>query len=129
VYPASAILRAGGIDPVMAATRIGLLELDRVPVRPAPRWLRAVWSGPIAAMTMPWAIYVDPRVLTGDAGVMAPLLFHELVHVRQWRTFGVFGFLRRYLADYLSARLHGLAHYRAYLEIGFEREARELAGH
>jgi hypothetical protein len=55
------------------------------------------------------------------------LLVHELVHVRQWADFGVFGFLRRYLADYLRGRFKGLGHREAYLAIGFEQEARRLA--
>jgi hypothetical protein len=104
-----------------------LVDLDRVRVRPAPKPIRVVWTGPIAAMTLPWAIYVDPQVLTGEPGVLARLVFHELVHVRQWTERGVFGFLGSYLADYLSARLHGASHYDAYLGIRLEREAREIA--
>jgi Domain of unknown function (DUF4157) len=55
------------------------------------------------------------------------LLAHELVHVRQWREEGVFGFLWRYLRAYLSGRRRGLSHREAYRSIYFEVEARELA--
>src|SRR6478735_3939364 len=51
------------------------------------------------------------------------LLRHELVHVRQWREHGVIGFLVRYLAPYLGARLRGYPHWAAYRRIPFEIEA------
>jgi hypothetical protein len=52
---------------------------------------------------------------------------HELVHVRQWRRFGVFGFLRRYLGAYVLWRLRRKGHRGAYLRIPFEIEADWLA--
>jgi hypothetical protein len=51
------------------------------------------------------------------------LLRHELVHVEQWRRFGVLGFLRRYLGAYLVWRLRRHAHWDAYRRIPFEVEA------
>jgi hypothetical protein len=51
------------------------------------------------------------------------LLRHELVHVGQWRRFGVVGFLRRYLRGYLRARWSGWPHWAAYRRIPFEIEA------
>jgi hypothetical protein len=55
------------------------------------------------------------------------LLRHELEHVRQWREFGVLGFLRRYLGAYVRWRLRGYPHLAAYRRIPFEIEAEWLA--
>jgi hypothetical protein len=107
----------------------GLDDADRVPVRPAPPWLVRAWRGPVAAMTLPWAIYVRPDVLTGNRQALARLLVHEMVHVRQWRQLGTIGFGRQYLGGYMSGRRKGLDHYQAYLAIPLESEAREIAGH
>ena len=57
----------------------------------------------------------------------ARLLRHELVHVRQWRSLGVLGFLRRYLAAYLRWRLRGHSHWAAYRRIPLEIEAEWVA--
>ena len=51
------------------------------------------------------------------------LLRHELVHVRQWRRYGAFGFGLRYVGDYLRHRLRGRDHMAAYRRIRFEIEA------
>lgn len=51
------------------------------------------------------------------------LLRHELVHVRQWKRYGVLGFLVRYVGDYLRHRLRGRNHWAAYRRIRFEIEA------
>jgi hypothetical protein len=55
------------------------------------------------------------------------LLRHELVHVGQWRQFGVIGFLRRYLGAYGRARASGYGHWAAYRRIPFEIEAEWVA--
>lgn len=74
------------------------------------------------AMTVGRTIYVRPGHEDSDT-----LIAHELVHVRQWQQYGWFGFLRRYLGDYL----HNLAklrnHMAAYRAIPFEAEARAEA--
>jgi hypothetical protein len=51
------------------------------------------------------------------------LLRHELEHVAQYRRFGFVGFLRRYVRDYLRARLRGHGHRSSYRRIGFEASA------
>jgi hypothetical protein len=51
------------------------------------------------------------------------LLRHELVHVRQWRRFGVAGFAARYAGPYMLWRLRGKDHRSAYLRIPLEIEA------
>lgn len=80
-------------------------------------------------MTLPWAIYIRRDVLGGDAPVLARLVSHELVHVRQWHQLGTLTFLRRYLGDYWRGRRRGLGHTQAYLAISLEQEAREISGH
>jgi len=57
-----------------------------------------------------------------DAGLL--LLAHELVHIGQYRSHGVVGFLRVYVREYLEGRLRGLSHWQSYRAISFEREAR-----
>lgn len=51
------------------------------------------------------------------------LLRHEQVHVRQWRRYGIAGFLVRYFGSYLGLRLRRFGHRNAYLRIPFEIEA------
>lgn len=122
MYPPSAVLDGCGVTPEQACVATGLDDLDAVPIRPAPKWMRRLWRGPVAAMTLPWAIYVDRDHLTSaDSG---PLILHELVHVRQWRRLGSWRFLRIYLADYIRNRRAGMDHQHAYLGIRLEKEAR-----
>jgi hypothetical protein len=78
-------------------------------------------------MTLGSTIYVHPRLLEGDPAVLAGLLAHEVVHVRQWRQLGKAGFLRRYLGEYVSNRRRGLGHDESYRRISFEEEARQLS--
>jgi hypothetical protein len=61
--------------------------------------------------------------LAADAAAAADLLAHELTHVRQYRRYGMAGFLGRYLGEYLRSRLAGASHNDAYRGISFEREA------
>lgn len=128
-YPPSVVARLGGFDPESLRQNLGLADLDRVPVRRAPRWMVRTWRGDVAAMTLPWGIFVRAETLGGDPNRLARLLSHELVHVRQWQQFGLLGFLRRYLGYYWSGRRRGLGHDEAYRAIRFEKEARELSGH
>jgi hypothetical protein len=74
------------------------------------------------AMTLPGIVLIRPECTDS-----ATLLLHESVHVRQWRSHGVTGFLRCYLGDYLRGRRRGLGHHQAYLAIGLEVEARVQA--
>ena len=82
-----------------------------------------VWvGGPVppgaAAITLGPLIVVRRRSAGNER-----LLRHELVHVEQWRRYGVFGFLRRYLGAYLRWRLRGHRHWDAYRRIPLEIEA------
>lgn len=65
-------------------------------------------------------------VRTGAAGNVH-LARHEAVHVRQWRRFGVVGFLTRYLGSYLALRLRAYPHWAAYRRIPLEVEAEWVA--
>ena len=60
-----------------------------------------------------------------DAEFLA-LLAHELVHVAQYRDLGPWCFRWAYLREYLAGRLRWLGHSAAYLNISFERAAREV---
>lgn len=110
-----------------AALRVRLLPIlpEQVSVRslpsrvPSPRW--------VAAITLPWCVYVRQDVLAGDPDRLARLIVHELVHARQWRTHGPAGFIRRYLADYFRGRVRRLSHREAYLRIPLEEEASRIA--
>jgi hypothetical protein len=51
------------------------------------------------------------------------LVRHELVHVRQWRRFGVIGFGVRYVGSYVLWRMRRKDHRGAYLRIPMEIEA------
>ncbi len=77
---------------------------------PVPRGADAITLGPVISMRV-------------HARTSAYLLRHELVHVRQWRRYGLVGFALRYFADYLRWRLRGRGHWAAYRRIRFEVEA------
>ena len=55
-------------------------------------------------------ITVGSMVIVRDGKASPYLLRHELVHVRQWRRYGAFGFSVRYLGSYLLWRLRGKGH-------------------
>lgn len=57
----------------------------------------------------------------------AHLLRHELVHVRQWRRYGVVGFTLRYLGAYTVWRIRLKGHHGAYARIPLEIEAEWVA--
>ncbi len=65
-----------------------------------------------------------PGLVIVRAGHASPyLLRHELVHVRQWRRFGVVGFSARYAGAYVKWRVRRKGHAGAYLRIPMEIEA------
>ena len=98
------------IDPGLAAR----VRIQRVPLLP-PR---------ASGMTIDrFVLLLDDDDRAGTSELMA----HELVHVRQWADHGFFGFLRRYLGDYVRGLWTHKRHRKAYLEIPFEAEARALA--
>lgn len=68
-------------------------------------------------------ITIGSLVIARHGHVSPYLLRHELVHVRQWRRFGVVGFLVRYVGAYTLGRLRRKGHRGAYLRIPLEVEA------
>lgn len=82
-----------------------------------------VWvGGPVPpgadAITLGSLVIVRRRA-ADDAELMA----HEAVHVRQWASLGVVGFLVRYVSAYVRWRLRGYPHWGAYRRIPLEVEA------
>lgn len=55
------------------------------------------------------------------------LVAHEVTHVAQVLRDGTVAFFARYVAEYLGGRARGLDDHEAYLAIGYEVEAREVA--
>jgi hypothetical protein len=89
--------------------------------------LPRVWvGGPVPpgadAITLGSLIIVRRRA-AGDEHLMR----HERVHVVQWRSLGLIGFLRRYLGAYFRWRLRGYPHWGAYRRIPLEIEAEWIA--
>lgn len=126
MYPPHALLRNAGIAIEAVRDRVGLADLRGVKVLPAPWFLRLLWIGDVAAMTLGRRIFVDPSLLrSGDHVRLGRLLVHELVHVGQWERLGWLRFLWTYLSEYLEARREGAGHDEAYRQISLEREARE----
>lgn len=50
---------------------------------------------------------------------------HEMEHVKQYKRYGLFGFIVLYCYWYMVGRLRGLSHWEAYEKIPFEVEARK----
>jgi hypothetical protein len=82
------------------------------------RWIGGPVPPGASAITIGPVISVRRRAASNER-----LLRHELVHVEQWRRYGVVGFLRRYLGSYLGWRLRGHGHWDAYRRIPLEVEA------
>lgn len=82
------------------------------------RWVGGPVPPGAAAITLGSLVSVRRRA-AGDER----LLRHELVHVEQWRRYGVARFLVRYLGAYAGWRLRRHPHRDAYLRIPLEVEA------
>ena len=68
-------------------------------------------------------ITLGSLVIVREGKATPYLLRHELVHVRQWRRYGVFGFAVRYAGSYVYWRVRRKGHRGAYLRIPLEIEA------
>ena len=75
----------------------------------------------VTAVTLGHHVFyaIDSKMITHR------LRTHEMVHVEQYNKLGFFVFLYRYLKEYILLRRTGYDHYHAYLNISFEKEARE----
>ncbi len=104
-----------------------LVAYDHVPMALARdvRIVRVPWlPGGAHGLTLGrFVLLVEDLTRDGTSRLLA----HELVHVAQYDRFGVRGFLRRYLGDYVRQRTRGLNHHEAYLALELEREARRGA--
>ena len=126
---AAEVLASAPPDPDLLETILPRVNPAKVRIRVGPIWFRALWGRRIAAVALPWGIYVRPAVMDRLAAGREPLrntrlVIHELVHVEQWRRFGGVTLMRRYLGDYLNARLRGRSHRDAYRGVRTEVEAR-----
>lgn len=120
------LLNETGWDSDSLRDHIHPIDSENLRLRAASPLMLKTWGPGIQAMTINGWIFVDPVYLTGDRDRLARLAIHELVHVRQWHDFGVAGFLRRYLTEYVQGRRQGMSHRDAYMQIEFEVEAREV---
>lgn len=123
------------VDPLIAAN-IDLARLSAacpgldpftVEVRQAPWVVRLVLPRAVAAVALPWAIYVQPELFAKPRRDLAPLIAHELTHMYQWRTEGILRMSARYVADYLRHRHRTGSHWAAYSRIQYEVDARSAA--
>jgi len=123
---AGRFLRETSLDTDELLSLIDPIQPHRVWLRPASPLMMKLWGSGVSAITFGNWIFVDPEILRGDKRTLERLVIHELVHVRQWAEFGVFGFLRTYIGDYLGGRWRRLSHRDAYLAISLETEARQI---
>ncbi|HWB89078.1 MAG TPA: hypothetical protein VG872_07670 [Acidimicrobiia bacterium] len=122
---AGRLLRETGYDSDMLRSRIAPIDPDRVNVWPASSLVRRFWRAGIKGVTQWRWVLVDPDTLRGDPDLLARLVIHELVHLRQFRDLGFLRFMSRYVYQYWAGRLRGGSARQAYLDIEAEREARE----
>lgn len=120
-------LIAANIDMDRLVTVCPAADPFTVEVRKAPWLLRVLVGRNIAAVAMPWAIYVLPKYLELSRRDLAPLIAHELTHVHQWRTEGLVRMSTSYIADYLRNLVRTRSHWAAYRAISYEVEARSAA--
>lgn len=71
-------------------------------------------------------IYFAPGYYRVDTAEGLSLIAHEVTHCRQYRQHGAWRFRAKYLAAYFNNRRQGMTHERAYFEIPFEKEARDV---
>lgn len=129
---AAEMLVAGGLDVDRVRYHLRRVDPSSTNIQIAPSWFRRFWAKGIAAVCMPWAIYVHPEIMdryTAGEGRnrIATLIAHELTHLEQYRRLGATRHSVRYVSDYLVGRRRGLGHWAAYRAIGLEREARHVA--
>ncbi|MFV0388313.1 MAG: hypothetical protein ACK5NT_06135 [Pyrinomonadaceae bacterium] len=89
----------------------------------------------VEGITLGNCVYLNPRFVTRKNDdllrVSKTLIFHEFVHVWQYRKFGFFGFIKIYVRDFLrrfraKRQWNFQSWFEAYSEIPFEIEARDL---
>jgi hypothetical protein len=71
-------------------------------------------------------IYLAPGHYRIDTIDGLALIAHEVAHCRQYHQYGTWPFRFRYIAAYFRNLLRGMNHLKAYRNIRFEIEAREI---
>jgi hypothetical protein len=132
VLKAADVLETVEFDRGLLQSVIPRVQPSAVPIRIGPVWFRAVWGRRIAAIALPWGVYVRPDVMdrfqTGrEPRRNARLVVHELTHVEQWRRFGGPRLVLRYSTDYIAGLLRTRSHWEAYRGVRTEVEARAAA--
>lgn len=132
VVTASHVLDAVDLDRDLVRSVLPRVEPERVDIRVGPAWFRPFWGRRIAAIALPWGIYVRPHVMDRLRAGREPqrnarLIMHELVHVEQWRRLGGLRLIGRYAADYLLGLARHRSHWEAYRGVRTEVEARAAA--
>jgi hypothetical protein len=125
-------LARSGFDVDAVRRALPRVEPYAVPVRVASPAFRRFWAKGIAAVAMPWAIYVTEPVYArtqegAEVGRDGPLIVHELAHIDQFIRLGPIRHVVRYVGDYVRGRVRGLSHWEAYRAVRLEVEAREIA--
>jgi len=126
------VLASVDLDPGLVRSVIPRIRPDRIKIRVGPWWFRMVWGSRIAAIALPWGVYVRPAVMerlrSGSEPLRnARLIMHELVHVEQWRRLGGARLIGRYSADYVRGLVKTRSHWEAYRGVRTEVEARAAA--
>src|SRR5262245_48011972 len=98
-------------------------DLNRIRVHEGvPRYLLA---NPIGYADR-YNIHFASGFYSVDTAEGLALIAHEIAHCRQYQQHGAWRFRAKYLVAYINNRRKGMSHDKAYLEIPFEREAREI---
>lgn len=87
--------------------------------------INELYSHPLATFMKADAVTIGSSIYYRKFPEEIPLSLkiHEVVHVMQCREFSTPIFLLKYGLEYLSGRLNGMTHRKAYLNISFEKEA------
>ena len=126
------MLAAVELDQDLVRSILPRVDPFAVKIRVGPFWFRPFWGRKIAAIALPFGIYVRPAVMqrlrSGAEPVRnARLIVHELVHVEQWRRLGGLQLIIRYGSDYVRGLARTRSHWEAYRGVRTEVEARAAA--
>ena len=126
-FPAIEALEAGNLDLEAVARMAPGVDPERLLIREARPWFERLVLRRVAAIALPYVVYVHSRTYQRPRADLTKLVVHELVHVSQWREDGYARFAARYVGDYLRQRMRGRSHSEAYLAIRYEVDARARA--
>jgi hypothetical protein len=132
VVVAGDVLSGVELDRDLIASLLPRVSPERIKIRVGPIWFRPFWGRRIAAIALPWGVYVRPHVMQRLVAGAEPrrnarLIMHELVHIEQWRRFGGPGLIGRYSLDYVRGLVRKRSHWEAYRGVRTEVEARAAA--